>query len=79
MPQNLSIGYTTFCAEACAVVVKTTNTKKLMVMKNDRWNLWMSGNKWISRLQSDAVFCGVWSGSTLYAQDFLSEYLGWKW
>ena len=39
MPQNLSIGCTISCAEACSVVVKATKTETLIVTKNDRWNL----------------------------------------
>ena len=35
MPQNLSMGYTAFCAEACVVVVKATNTEK--VDGNEKW------------------------------------------
>ena len=29
MPQNLDICCTTFCAEACSVVVKVTDTEKV--------------------------------------------------
>ena len=33
----------------------------------------MNGKQY--RPWSDAMFCGVWSGSTLFAQAYLSEYL----
>ena len=33
MPQNFSMGCTTFCAEACSVAVKATN------IVNDNWQM----------------------------------------
>ena len=37
MPQNLSIGCTTFCPEACSVMVKAINTGK--VDNNETWQM----------------------------------------
>ena len=37
-------------------------------------NCWMSGKQY--RPWSDAMFCSFWSGSTLFAEACLSEYLG---
>ena len=36
-------------------------------------NCWMSGKQ--CRPWSDAMFCGIWSGSTLFAQAYLSQNL----
>ena len=38
---------------------------------------WMSGKQW--RPWSDATYCGIWSGSTLFAQACLSLCLGLLW
>ena len=35
---------------------------------------WMYGKQ--CRLRSDTTFCSVWSGSTLFAMAYLSQYLG---
>ena len=37
----------------------------------------MYGKQW--RPCSDAAFCGIWSGSTLFAKAYLSQYLGLLW
>ena len=46
---------------------------KIILLPKNVWNCWMSGKQ--CRPWSDAAFCGVWSGCTLFAQTSLSEYV----
>ena len=61
-----------FVREVCSLLKskQVHFTTNLDVSKN----CWMSGNQY--RLWSDAAKCGNWSGSTLFAQACLSQYVG---
>ena len=49
----------------------TSPSKKLLICLK---NCWLIGKQY--RPWSDAAFCSIWSGSTLFAKAYLYKYLG---